>query len=261
VGGLFSLHFSLGAVYSSPELALLLGNLYSFAVGSRSRLLLTLRERVELSPGVFEFVFAYDTPLQFEAGQYLEWTLPHKKADTRGNRRYLSISSEPGAREIRFATRIPPRGSSFKRALMGLEPGARLSAASLAGDFTLPKDASKHLVFIAGGIGITPFASMLRHMLDSGEKRNITLIYAANSESDFAYRDLIEEAKQKFDLTVVYLAGAKITEEGIRGAVPDILKPIFYISGPDIMVRIYRDMLAHLGVRPAHIRSDYFPGL
>jgi len=260
VGMLFSTQFHLGPVYSSPELALLVGNIYSYLVGSRQRLSLTLREVVTLSPGVYEFIFDSSERLKFAAGQYLEWTLPHAKPDTRGNRRYLTVASAPGTNEVRFATRIGEKRSSFKNALLSLTPGDRLSAASVAGDFTLPREAHHPLVFIAGGIGITPFASMLRHMLETKEKRDITLVYAANSQDDFAYRSLIEESRPLGDKPV-YLAGERITEETIRNNVPELSKSIFYISGPDIMVRVYRDMLASLGVHKTHIKSDYFPGL
>ncbi|HEV8677652.1 MAG TPA: FAD-dependent oxidoreductase, partial [Candidatus Paceibacterota bacterium] len=261
VGALFSMQFHFGPVYSTPELALLLGNIYAFIVGSRQRLMLTLAEVIPLSPGVYEFVFRASEKPRFKAGQYLEWTLPHQKPDLRGNRRYLTISSSPDSGDIRFGTRMSDRPSTFKQALMKLKPGDTLTAAALGGDFTLPKEETRPLVFIAGGIGITPFASMLRHMLKEGESRDITLIYAANSENDFAYRELIENATAKAGLKPVYLAGARITEETITQHVADMASAMFYISGPDIMVRIYREMLARLGAHRSHIKSDYFPGL
>lgn len=261
VGLLFASHFSLGPLYSTPHLALLVGNLYAFVVGSRQRLMLTLRRREEVAPGVFEFVFSSNEELRFEAGQYLEWTLPHKKADTRGNRRYLSISSAPNEGDIRFATRIGERSSSFKKALLSLSEGSTLSAASLAGDFTLPKDAAKPLVCIAGGIGITPFASMLREMAQTGVTRPITLIYAANSEQDFAFKGLIDEVAAAHGIKLVYLAGTRLTEEVLRKEVSDLGAPTFYISGPDVMVRANKALLRSLRVPLSHIKTDYFPGL
>ncbi len=99
------------------------------------------------------------------------------------------------------------RSSSFKKALMELHEGVVLSATALAGEFTLPKEASRKLVFMAGGVGITPFASMLRHLMAGGEKRDIVLVYAASNEKDFAYHDLIDAAQAKLGLRAVYVAG------------------------------------------------------
>lgn len=261
VGALFAMQFHIGPVYSTPELALLMGNLFSFIAGSRQRLMLTLSRVAELSPGIFEFAFSPNERLKFQAGQYLEWTLPHKSADSRGNRRYFTVSSSPSSSEVLVATRIGEQPSSFKRALKEMKPGDMLTATSLAGDFTLPRSAAQPLVFIAGGIGITPFASMLRHLLEVKEPRDIALVYAANSETDFAYRDLIEEARAKLNIKVEYLAGERVSEETVKKLVSDLSTPLFYLSGPDMMVRTYKKMLRGMGVRARRIKSDYFPGL
>lgn len=261
VGALFAMQFHIGPVYSTPELAILMGNLFSFIAGSRQRLMLTLSRVAELSPGIFEFAFSPNERLKFQAGQYLEWTLPHKSADSRGNRRYFTVSSSPSSSEVLVATRIGEQPSSFKRALKEMKPGDMLTATSLAGDFTLPRSAAQPLVFIAGGIGITPFASMLRHLLEVKEPRDIALVYAANSETDFAYRDLIEEARAKLNIKVEYLAGERVSEETVKKLVSDLSTPLFYLSGPDMMVRTYKKMLRGMGVRARRIKSDYFPGL
>jgi ferredoxin-NADP reductase len=113
---------------------------------------------------------------------------------------------------------------------------------------------------MAGGVGITPFASMLRHLMASGEKRDIVLIYAASSEEDFAYRDLIKAAEARLGLRAVYVARTVVTEDIVKREVPDYAERTFYLSGPNAMVRAYRRMLLGLSVHRSRIKTDYFPG-
>lgn len=259
VAVLFSVPFDLGIVRSSPLLALLLGNIFSYAVSSHQRLALRFSGKTQMSANVYEFAFTPDAPLAFTPGQYMEWTLPHPAPDTRGNRRYFTVASAPSDAQIRLGVRIAPDGSSFKKALLALKEGATLSAGALAGEFTLPKDASKKLVFIAGGVGITPFVSMLRDLIARGERRDITLFYAASSEEDFAYKALLEEAHRVLGLKTVYVARSFITEEMLR-EVPEYRARMFYISGPNAMVTTYRTLLRTLGISRRRIKTDYFPG-
>ena len=103
----------------------------------------------------------------------MELALPHAKTDARGWRRVFSIASAPGADRVRFAIRMPERTSSFKAAMLELEPGTVVTGTSVSGDFVLPKDAAKPLLLVAAGIGITPFISQLEHLTATGEKRDI----------------------------------------------------------------------------------------
>lgn len=256
---LCSVPFHIGFVYSSPALALVLGNIFSYAVGPKQRLLLRFVSKKRLSANVYEFAFLPDAPLEFVPGQYLEWTLPHSRPDTRGNRRYFTIASAPGERELKLGVRLAQTPSSFKKALFALEEGATLSAASLAGEFVLPRDPAHKLVCIAGGVGITPFASMLRHLLARGERRDITLVYAASAQEDFAYGELLREAQDKLGLRVVYTTDF-VTKEMIT-KIPGYAERTFYISGPDAMVRTYRRLLRTLHIPEHRLKTDYFPGL
>ena len=84
VGALFAPAVHIGSFYSSPEIALLAGNLFSFLVSPKGRATLTFVEKRELARGIYEFVFKPDRPVAFKAGQYLEWSLPGVPADSRG---------------------------------------------------------------------------------------------------------------------------------------------------------------------------------
>ncbi len=263
----------LGSFYFTPEIALLVGNLFSYLVGPKTNLMLRLEGMVQLSTDTYEFVFANDSRLSFAPGQYMEWTLPHARSDNRGNRRFFTLSSSPGEREVRMGVKFYPRSSSFKRRLLRLRPGDRVAAGHLAGDFVLPKDRQEKVAFVAGGIGITPFASMIRHMLDTGDARDAVVIYANWREEDIAYRGPLQEAASRLGIRTVHALSAleSIPEdwEGRRGfidadlireEVPDYLERTFYISGPQVMVAAAKKAIASLGVKSSRIRTDYFPG-
>jgi ferredoxin-NADP reductase len=209
--------------------------------------------------------------MPFIAGQYLEWTLPEGKGmDAKGNRRYFTIASSPTERDIRLGVKLGTPLSAFKRELMALRPGDTISAAQLAGDFTLPHDASRKLAFIAGGIGITPFRSMIGAML-AGDRRDAMLLYSNRAAEDVAYYGFLEDARERIGLKTLYaltndtrtFAGAHqglIDAELIKREIPDYRERTFYISGPRAMVVAFKKNLSDLGVSPLHIKTDYFPG-
>src|SRR6185369_15796787 len=102
------------------------------------------------------FWFRPERPVDYIAGQFTEIYLPHSGADSRGERRWFTLSSSPTDALVSITTQfIPTEGSTFKKELFGLRPGAALKLADPMGDFVLPKDPSIPLLFIAGGLGIT----------------------------------------------------------------------------------------------------------
>ncbi len=272
VGILFGLQFHIGPVYSSPELVLLLGNIFSFLISPKYRLKLTLKETNQLAPMIREFVFQNSSKINFRPGQYLEWTLPHTGVDDRGNRRYFTISSSPTEQDIRLTIKIAPRSSTFKQKLLDMTPGSLLYASQLSGDFVLPADPTQKLVFIAGGIGITPFRSMIRYLVDRREKRDITLFYAVSSADEYVFQDLWQAARLVGVKTVPILTQAKtipskwegeigyISAEILDAEVPDYRSRLFFLSGPNVMVNAYKKLLLSLGVSRRQIKTDYFPG-
>lgn len=272
VGFLFSLQTPIGPVYPSPEAALLVGNIFSFVVSPKYKFKLKLIEKIEIAKDTIELVLEKPNGFKFLSGQFFEWTIPMTKADLRGNRRYFTISSSPTEDKIRLGIKINNPSSSFKKHLQALKKGDILTAGNLSGDFTL-KNQKKNLVFIAGGIGITPFRSLIKNLLDERDERKITLFYSNKTAEEIAYQDLLGEASQKIDLKVVYV----LTEEkeipknfnGEKGRISEqILKKYiknlgdcdYYLSGPIAMVNGYKKLLLSLGVRRNSIYTDYFPG-
>ena len=273
VGVLFSAQFRIGPLFSTPEFALIAGNVFSFLVSMKRRVGLRLLERTKLAPGLYEFAFAPSPRVPFQPGQYLEWTLPHTHPDRRGIRRYFTIASSPTEEEIKLGVRIGANPSSFKKALVNLAPGATLSACHLAGDFTLPRNAQRKLLCIAGGIGVTPFRSMVQYLIDKGEKRDMILLYACASAIDFAYMDIFEKAREATGLRCIPIVTdpvpvgqdwkgrqGRIDEAILKEEAPDWQERLFYLSGPSRMVDMYKKLLRGMGVRRRNIVTDYFPG-
>jgi len=259
VGFLFAPWMHIGPLYTTPEIALLLGNLGSYFVSTKDNLLLKLKKIEVIAYDSAELVFEAPQKLRFKAGQYMEWMLPHKNPDSRGVRRYLTISSSPTEDDIRIGVKFCENGSSFKKKLLAMEPGATITASHLVGDFILPLDTKQKLAFIAGGIGVTPFRSMIKYILDTGEKRDIALIYANKKEEDIAYKNIFDEAATKFGLRTTYVLSL-VTKEIIEKNIPDYQERIFYIAGPMAMVIALDKALKEMGVKDAQIKKDFFPG-
>lgn len=258
VGALMMVPFHVGPLYSTPELALLVGNGFACALGAKRLYRLRLEEKREIAPGMFEFAFSSDKKPSFEPGQYFEWTLPMIGADSRGNRRTFTVASSPTEDRVRLGVRIPEKPSAYKRALAAMRVGDQMFGSNLGGEFVLPSDSSSKLAFIAGGIGITPFRSMAKDLVDRNEKRDIVLLYSSRSEQDFVYGDVFDRAAT-VGVRTVRVAGV-IPQDRVKSEIPDFLDRTFYLSGPGVMVDAFVKMLMGMGVKRTRIRTDYFPG-
>lgn len=265
VGALFAASFTVfGLFSSSPQFALLVGNLFAFLFGQRRGIRIAFVGKTQLTPTSWEFEFAPTSPVRFTPGQFMEVTLPHARTDARGWRRVFSIASAPGS-SVRFGVRLPERSSTFKRALLGLEPGAKVTATSVGGDFVLPKDGAPVLL-VAGGIGITPYVSQLA----AGGTRDIALVYAISTADDLAYAQLLAKAGCS-SVTVVsaqkpaklpkgwtWVESARLTGDQLLAAVPDARSRHTYLSGTPAMVSTLKRALRRAGARRIH--TDVFIG-
>jgi ferredoxin-NADP reductase len=273
VGVLLGSSFEYGILYSTPGLALVVGNIFSYIVSPKAKLVLTLIKKNQLTKDIYEFIFKTDKKLAYKSGQYLEWTLGHKSPDMRGNRRYFTIASSPTEEEIKLGVKFYDNSSSFKKKLLSMNEGETIVASQLAGEFTLPDDNNKKLVFIAGGIGVTPFRSMVKYLVDKKEKRDAVLFFSNRTQVDIVYKDLFSEAEREIGLKTIYavndLAGASldgnmrvgfVNEEMIKKEVPDYADRMFYISGPHVMITAFETTLSKMGVKSSNIKTDFFPG-
>lgn len=223
-------------------------------------------DRIEpVSGEVKTFWFKPEKPIRQIAGQFTEISLPHKDTDERGERRWFTLSNSPEDEDLSITTRfLGDKASSFKRSLAGLKPGTVLSLADPMGDFVLPKDPKIPLLFVAGGIGCTPFHSIIKYLKDKDEKRDIHMIYAAKQLEDVIFEDLFSTLEQ-FEIILTnpprgwagksgHIKADYIFEKSGKGS------RHIYLSGPEPMVEILDKDLIDLGIDRKRLHTDYFPG-
>ena len=274
VGLLFVPQFHIGSFFVTPELAMLVGNVFSYIVSPKEKLVLRLKEKNRLTSDTYEFVFSAPRRFSFVPGQYMEWTLGHDKTDSRGNRRYFTLASAPTERTLRLGVKFYENSSSFKKAMLAINKDTEIIASQLAGDFILPKNPTQKCVLIAGGIGITPFRSMIKHLLDTHRRRPITLFYTAKTIDDIMYKDVFDRAKQELGINTIFTITdnnniprtwtgkvGRFNAELIRSTIPDYEDSVFYISGSRSMVEGFRNILKHIGIPNHQIKTDLFTGL
>lgn len=269
VGAVFASQVDLGPVAATPEVALILGNIFSSLVSPGRGLRLRLVRKVRLSPRIYEFVFQPDGKLDYLPGQYMAWTMPYDRSDDRGNRRSFTVASSPTEETVRLGVKFYQPSSTFKTRLQALEPGATLTAGQLSGDFVLPGDTATKLVFIAGGIGVTPFRSMAKYIADKQEQRDIVLFHVVSDAAEAVYQDIWSEASA-YGLRVVTVLDSNDVPDGWKGLagpltvdaisrqVPDYRERRFYVSGPNAMVDSFGRLLRKAGVR--RVFTDHFSG-
>lgn len=211
-----------------------------------------------------------------QAGQYNELQLKHDGVDDRGETRWFTASSSPTEKNLSITTRhVKDHPSTFKNALFELQKGDSVPTKGPMGEFVLPQDKSVKLVWVAGGIGITPFVSQMRYLLDTKDlNRDIILFYGSRSDADIVCPNLLNEvrdAMKHFKLVRVYseeppsfidehVETGLIDEKLINKYLPDLQDREFFVSGPEPMVDSFKQMLDFMGVRDNHIHQDWFPG-
>lgn len=264
---------SIGSFYFTPAIALLIGNVFSYLVNTKEKLTLRLIGKNEIAQDTYEFIFENSTRFVYRAGEYLEWTLAHTKPDSRGNRRFFTIASSPTEKDVRLAIRFYPRGSSFKKKMMRLRKDDLILAGSRGGEFVLPTNKNLKLTFIAGGIGITPFRSMVKYLFDKEEKRDVQLFYSNRAVADIAYKDFFDSSQEKTGLKIVYTITdeipnsdiwqgkvGRIDEKMLKENTSDWQERRYYISGTHVMVGGIKSTLLKMGVKRKNIKTDFFPG-
>lgn len=264
VGVLVVTPFHYGPVLMTPALALVIGNAVAFYMGIQRNVTLRLVSKKQIGKNGYELTFDVK-PFAFEPGQYVELSLPHAHMDLRGMRRVFTLIGRSNATQVSIATRLPEKSSSFKRAFTNMKNGQIVYGTRVAGDFVLPRDPSIPIVFIAGGIGITPLISFIM----SEQKRDITLIYSVASLSDMFFVDEL----RRYDVTVIVVTsqGGKLPDSSwklVTGklsaqVIGDVTRsdghpPHVYVSGSPKMVKEAVALAKEAGVRT--IRTDQFTG-
>ena len=202
------------------------------------------------------FIFKPDTQISWKAGQYFIYYLEHENKDLRGKMRFFTISSAPFEKYPSITTRIVKTSSTFKKALNKLKIGENLEVKGPDGDFII-ENKNKSFVFIAGGIGITPFHSILKQMEYEKKDLDILLLYS-NADKDIVFKNELKKLNLK-NLKIKFLIKKQIKEKNII-EIKDFKDKFFYVSGPEPMVESLEQLLDKLKVSKRNQYYDYFSG-
>lgn len=220
-----------------------------------------------LAANIRTFYFRPDKPVGYTAGQYTQLALPHPHADKRGVKRWFTLSSPPTDELLSITTKYAgdEHSSSFKKTLFNLKPGTEVHMADPMGDFVLPKLLQTPLVFVAGGIGVTPFHSMLAWLAATGEERPIKLLYGVSAEDEIIFQDTFGSAGVQPTIVVSDPSPAwggergRITAELVLGLEKPSDDTLIYVSGPEPMVQSLTKDLMKAGVPENRLVADEFP--
>ncbi|MBZ5537105.1 MAG: FAD-dependent oxidoreductase [Acidobacteriia bacterium] len=232
-----------------------------------------LVKREEVAEGTMAFFFEKPPGFQFKPGQYMDVILvnPPEK-DDEGIARSFSLASAPFEEELMFATRM--RDTAFKRVLKAMPPGTEVDLEGPYGSFVLHNNASRPALFLAGGIGITPFRSMVVQAAQTRLPHRMILVYCNRRPEDAAFLDeLLKLQSLNENFTFVGLMTSMDRShrlwEGEKGHLSaevlmkhskHLSDPIYYIVGPPGMVGAAHTMLNEAGINDDDIRSEEFGG-
>lgn len=224
------------------------------------------------------FFWEPDKNITFEPGQYFYYTLPKLKfKDPRGPTRDFTVSSSPTeGKLLRFTTRIRQE-SGFKKTLNEMKPGKFIEAEGPNGSFILDDNASaQNQIFLAGGIGITPFRSLIKYNIDKNLGIPIHLIYSNSVPDDIAFKEELESWSTqneyiKLSLFVSHPEESKTKWTGLTGRIDSdivnnlvpnssLLNSIYWISGPNVFVNAIEEILEGLNIPAENIKTDKFSG-
>ena len=230
-----------------------------------------LAGREELAEGTIAFRFEKPAGFNFKPGQAVVLELLDPPPEDGQKRRTFSLVSAPFESTLAIATRM--RDTAFKRALKALPDGASLKLTGPIGQFTLA-DAARPAVFIAGGIGITPFMSMLRQAARDHAPHSLLLLYSNRRPEDAAFLGELQELDRhngnfRLVATMTEMSKSARQWEGptgfvdadlIKRAADGLMAPVYYVVGPPAMVAAMQETLRGTGVADDDIRSEEFYG-
>jgi ferredoxin-NADP reductase len=231
-----------------------------------------IKEKREVAKGTLLVTFdLLGGEVDFSPGQYFFVTLPDVGyQDDKGLRRHITVVTSPNEKGLLgFATRM--RDSAFKRSLGELPVGAEVEVESPKGDFVLPENASRPLVFVAGGIGITVFRSMLRYIREERLPYRVTLIYSNRDRESTAFLDELREFEQalpdfRLILTMTQDPGwegetRKVDGEFVKHYLDDDLnRYTFLVAGPPAMAEGVQKALQQAGVQDENVSAERYSG-
>jgi ferredoxin-NADP reductase len=235
--------------------------------------LLKLQDRLEVAERTVAFQFEKPASFTFKPGQYINLTLlDPPETDAEGNVRTFSIASAPGEHMLMVATRM--RDSAFKRVAGRMPLGTEVRLEGPFGNLTLHADATRPAAFLAGGIGITPFRSILVHAAKARLPHRLFLFYSNRRPEDAAFLDELQALQREnpnytFIGTMTAMERSERPWLGETGHVDQTMlarvlngaaRPIFYMAGPPQMVSGLHAVVKGAGVSDSDIRTENFTG-
>lgn len=213
-------------------------------------------QREEIAPSIWQYQFRPEQTVDFVPGQYIDLFLRDVAHDPRGGSRTFSITTLPTDPSFAFITKHFELQTPYKHTLQQLTKDASAHISDAMGDLVLPKSTDIPLVFVAGGIGIASYASMLRDLLVRKEERPVFLFYAMRSRREQLFRELTDAYPlQLFDIV---LSPNRLTAQEIIDSTPP--EALLYLSGSQHFVEELRTDLEELGVLRSRIIFDYYDG-
>jgi len=218
---------------------------------------LTLIEKEHLVDDVWTFRFKADEPFTWTAGQYISVELPHNNPDGKGTKRWFTISSAPYEQYVQITTRVTD--STFKQALVALKPGGELTLLDQPHGNFVWLDKGRPLVFVATGLGITPFQSILKQRAHDALPLDVTLIYNGRTLA-LPFKDELKEwMKLDRGLKVKYVIGERLNARHLLELVPALNESLVYISGAQPLMLELADALKNQGLPASQLKHELFP--
>jgi len=218
---------------------------------------LHFEEKVQENDNTYSFIFTAPKLPNWKAGQHAIFTLPGANVEGKTWRPF-SVASAPSEDVIRIGTIIPPEPSSFKQKLMSLVPGDKVRMFGPYGELCL-KSSMKKVVAVAGGIGITPFRSIICDMASYGKNVEFHLIYSAKAEH--VYKSELENWKRKLpNLEITYTTTAEEVNTELLNEVANNKDTYYLLSGAPGMIEALRGTLVEQGIKLNLIINDPFKG-
>ena len=217
-------------------------------------------ERKQVANNTVEISFKRPHRFSYKAGQYVQIGVPTLlHPDSKGASRVFSIVSSPLEKE-KLSVAFRDTGSGFKRTLKELPLGAPAKIEGPHGFFTLPQNPPLPLIFMAGGIGVTPYVSMIRCSAENGSAFPMKLLYANKNKESAAYLEELQDISNRHEHFTLKNKFGKVNEGFIRQHVKDVREYIWHISGPPAMVDYVRNTLFLSGVDYGRVHFEEFVG-
>lgn len=219
---------------------------------------LKLVEKTPLIDNVWSFVFSPEEPQDYQAGQYVRVRLDHENPDDKGPKRFFTNSAAPHEGVVQITTRLTD--SSFKNALAQLTVGDE-SVELISpheGDFVW-RDSEKPTLYVAAGIGVTPYHSILKQRVHDGKNIPVTLLYNGRTAALPWREEFSELGAAHPEFSVVYQIGERISREKLSSRFPLLNESVVYLSGPEQMVEDVGEDLKKGGLPEDQLMQDWFP--